>query len=162
MQLLTRKNSEDHVKRWEQVQQEVETRGTYDLTYDEIVAGARLAWRNAPRCIGRIQWANLKVNAKSFFKNCKSIKLYSGVRRASHPDGERNVRCSAGAHQIRNEQWQPPFGHNRLPTKNRPEKRFSSLELAIDPLRWLRQRGRKRHWRPQLRRIHTSNFNLKY
>ena len=114
------KNSEEHVKRWEQVQQEVETRGTYDLTYDEIVAGARLAWRNAPRCIGRIQWANLRVNAnvKSFSKNCKSIKLYSGVRRASHPDGERNVRCSAGAHQIRNEQWQPSFGHNRLPTKN--------------------------------------------
>ena len=139
MQLLTRKNSEEHVKRWEQVQQEVETRGTYDLTYDEIVAGARLAWRNAPRCIGRIQWANLKVNVKSFFKNCKSIKLYSGVRRASHPDGDGNVRCSAGAHQIRNEQWQPPFGHNRLPTKNRPEKRFSGLELAINPLRWLRQ-----------------------
>ncbi len=84
------------------MEQEIETRGTYDLTYDELVAGARLAWRNAPRCIGRIQWANLKVNSKSFLKNFNLIKLYSGVRCAPHPNGGGNVRCSVGAHQIRN------------------------------------------------------------
>ncbi|KAG7170858.1 Nitric oxide synthase, salivary gland-like, partial [Homarus americanus] len=36
-------------------------RGTYDLTQTELVYGAKLAWRNAPRCIGRIQWSKLQV-----------------------------------------------------------------------------------------------------
>ena len=34
---------------------------TYELTENELVFGAKTAWRNASRCIGRIQWSKLKV-----------------------------------------------------------------------------------------------------
>lgn len=58
-----RYNSEQHRLRWEQVCREVNDRGTYDLTQTELVYGAKLGWRNAPRCIGRIQWSKLQVRA---------------------------------------------------------------------------------------------------
>lgn len=40
---------------------QVELTGTYDLDEKELVFGAKLAWRNSPRCIGRIQWNRLQV-----------------------------------------------------------------------------------------------------
>ena len=53
---------EDEIEaRWEVIQQQIETKGTYDLDEKELVYGARLAWRNAARCIGRIQWKKLQV-----------------------------------------------------------------------------------------------------
>ncbi|NWU89997.1 NOS2 protein, partial [Upupa epops] len=52
---------EEHLVRLEAVTKEIETTGTYCLTKDELVFAAKQAWRNAPRCIGRIQWSNLQV-----------------------------------------------------------------------------------------------------
>lgn len=46
----------------EAVTKDIETTGTYQLTGDELIFATKLAWRNAPRCIGRIQWANLQVS----------------------------------------------------------------------------------------------------
>ena len=34
---------------------------TYTMTHDELVWGARMAWRNAPRCPARVIWKNLTV-----------------------------------------------------------------------------------------------------
>ena len=34
---------------------------TYDFTHDELVWGARMAWRNAPRCPARVIWKSLTV-----------------------------------------------------------------------------------------------------
>ena len=45
----------------EAVTKEIETTGTYQLTGDELIFATKQAWRNAPRCIGRIQWSNLQV-----------------------------------------------------------------------------------------------------
>lgn len=56
-----RANSETHAARWAQVQQEIDASGTYRLTETELVYGAKLAWRNSARCIGRIQWSKLQV-----------------------------------------------------------------------------------------------------
>lgn len=61
MLIFCRKDTDAHKQRMSSVFAEVDERGTYDLTYNELVFGAKLAWRNAPRCIGRIQWNNLKV-----------------------------------------------------------------------------------------------------
>lgn len=44
-----------------QVHKEIESNGKYDLTYDELVHGCGMAWRNAPRCVARVQWQSLKV-----------------------------------------------------------------------------------------------------
>lgn len=40
---------------------EVRATGTYTHTNEELDYGAKLAWRNAPKCIGRISWKNLIV-----------------------------------------------------------------------------------------------------
>lgn len=37
--------------------------GTYQLLEPELVFGAKQAWRNAARCVGRIQWNKLQVRA---------------------------------------------------------------------------------------------------
>lgn len=47
--------------RLSQVEQEIDKKGHYDLTYEELVFGARTAWRNAPRCVNRIVWRQLEV-----------------------------------------------------------------------------------------------------
>ena len=44
-----------------QVQEEIERTGTYWHTYEELAFGARVAWRNSSRCIGRLYWKTLQV-----------------------------------------------------------------------------------------------------
>ena len=49
----------EFLPRWEQVLEELKTKGIYDLTFEELEFGVRTAWRNAARCSARIQWENL-------------------------------------------------------------------------------------------------------
>ncbi|XP_014346908.1 nitric oxide synthase 2b, inducible [Latimeria chalumnae] len=73
---------EEHLVRVEGVTKEIEKSGTYQLTYNEVVFATKQAWRNAPRCIGRIQWSNLHVfdarkctTAKEMFEHiCTHLK----------------------------------------------------------------------------------------
>ncbi|XP_057214123.1 nitric oxide synthase, brain [Triplophysa rosa] len=53
--------SKAHVDRLEEVKKEIETSGTYQLKDNELIYGAKHAWRNAARCVGRIQWSKLQV-----------------------------------------------------------------------------------------------------
>ena len=66
-------DTDQHKTRWEEIQNEVESKGTYDLTRTELIYGAKTAWRNAPRCIGRIQWSKLHVN---YLYSINYIKSY--------------------------------------------------------------------------------------
>lgn len=50
-----------HEARLQQVQKEIDATGSYQLTETELIYGAKLAWRNSARCIGRIQWSKLQV-----------------------------------------------------------------------------------------------------
>lgn len=43
------------------VKQEIEQSGTYSHTFEEIEYGAKVAWRNSNRCIGRLFWQTLQV-----------------------------------------------------------------------------------------------------
>eukprot|EP00111_Clytia_hemisphaerica_P016599 TCONS_00049205-protein len=58
---LKKQNSESHVQRLKQVISEIDQTSTYELDIKELEFGARLAWRNAPRCNGRIQWKKLTL-----------------------------------------------------------------------------------------------------
>ncbi|XP_066268552.1 nitric oxide synthase 1-like [Branchiostoma lanceolatum] len=58
---MKKENSAEHERRWIDIQAQVEEKGLYDLEYDELLYGAKMAWRNASRCIGRYQWNNLQV-----------------------------------------------------------------------------------------------------
>ena len=49
-------------RRLRQVRREIETTGTYWHTPAELEFGARVAWRNSSRCIGRLYWHSLRVH----------------------------------------------------------------------------------------------------
>jgi len=55
-------NREDGIddRIWE-IRKEIEETGFYEHKYDELVHGAKMAWRNSNRCIGRLFWDNLHV-----------------------------------------------------------------------------------------------------
>lgn len=63
--LFRKPKIDEHLARLETVTKEIETTGTYHLTKEELIFAAKQAWRNAPRCIGRIQWSNLQVTEES-------------------------------------------------------------------------------------------------
>ena len=44
------------IKRKIDIETEIRNRGTYSHTEEEIVHGARVAWRNSAKCVGRIAW----------------------------------------------------------------------------------------------------------
>lgn len=48
-------------KRLLEIKEEIENTGTYTHTYEELSYGAKLAWRNSNRCIGRLFWDSLNV-----------------------------------------------------------------------------------------------------
>jgi nitric-oxide synthase, bacterial len=48
-------------RRLRDVLAEIDRTGSYTHTPDELVFGARVAWRNAARCIGRLYWRSLRV-----------------------------------------------------------------------------------------------------
>jgi len=52
---------------------EIERTGTYTLTTDELHFGAKTAWRNAARCIGRIQWNKLELQDARHVKNTEEM-----------------------------------------------------------------------------------------
>ncbi|MGC4885787.1 nitric oxide synthase oxygenase [Micromonospora sp. DT227] len=47
--------------RWRHVRAEVADTGSWHPTLDELTYAARVAWRNAGRCIGRARWSHLTV-----------------------------------------------------------------------------------------------------
>jgi len=49
------------IQRKEQVEEQIRLTGTWELTSEELTHGARMAWRNSNRCIGRLYWKTLKV-----------------------------------------------------------------------------------------------------
>ncbi|CAH2074435.1 unnamed protein product, partial [Iphiclides podalirius] len=70
---IRRENSDAHMSRLKEIEKELTTKGTYDLKTPELVFGAKLAWRNATRCIGRIQWKKLQIF------DCREVTTASGM-----------------------------------------------------------------------------------
>ena len=48
-------------RRWPEIRAEIAATGTYTHTTEELEFGARVAWRNSARCIGRLYWQGLRV-----------------------------------------------------------------------------------------------------
>ena len=44
-----------------EIRRQIHETGTYRHTHDELTFGARVAWRNSSRCIGRLYWHSLRV-----------------------------------------------------------------------------------------------------
>ena len=60
-------------KRLDQVQVEILQTGTYRLTEKELSFGAKLAWRNSNRCMGRLFWKTLKVRDRRSLSSAEDV-----------------------------------------------------------------------------------------
>ena len=60
------------------IKKEIEMKGHYELTYEELVFGARTAWRNAPRCVNRIIWRQLEVRGEGEGVDGLKGRVWSG------------------------------------------------------------------------------------
>ena len=47
--------------RFREIESSIRSTGTYELTFDELQHGARVAWRNAPKCSNRSKWNELEL-----------------------------------------------------------------------------------------------------
>ncbi|RNA17686.1 Nitric oxide brain [Brachionus plicatilis] len=70
---VKRQGSKTHQERISEVIQSIRSKGTYELKETELCFGARTAWRNAPRCIGRIQWSRLQVFDARYVTTARGI-----------------------------------------------------------------------------------------
>ncbi|MDQ0254025.1 nitric-oxide synthase [Evansella vedderi] len=52
---------EDIPNRLGEIREEIEVTGTYEHTFHELEIGAKMAWRNSNKCIGRLFWDTLHV-----------------------------------------------------------------------------------------------------
>jgi nitric-oxide synthase, bacterial len=60
-------------QRLDRMRYEIDTTGTYRHTNEELTFGARVAWRNSARCIGRLYWKSLRV------RDLRDVHTASGV-----------------------------------------------------------------------------------
>ncbi|WP_406328044.1 nitric oxide synthase oxygenase [Streptomyces sp. NBC_00203] len=65
---------------------EIADTGTYRHTTEELVFGARVAWRNANRCIGRLYWHSLCVRDRRDVRDAEDVAEGSAdhLREATH------------------------------------------------------------------------------
>ncbi|GAE37016.1 nitric oxide synthase oxygenase [Halalkalibacter akibai] len=55
------KNKEEIDARLKEIKKEINQSNSYNHTYKELSHGARMAWRNSNRCIGRLFWESMHV-----------------------------------------------------------------------------------------------------
>lgn len=55
------KSEQETVARIHSIKQEIAQTGTYEHSFEELEHGAKMAWRNSNRCIGRLFWDTLTV-----------------------------------------------------------------------------------------------------
>lgn len=69
----TNKSDEELAVRLAQINKEIEVEGSYSQTEDELTYGAKVAWRNSNKCIGRLFWQSLHVIDKRELEDEESI-----------------------------------------------------------------------------------------
>jgi nitric-oxide synthase, bacterial len=79
--------SPDH--RIRQARREIEFSGSYWHTPAELAFGARVAWRNSSRCIGRLYWHSLRVRDCREISTAKDIAAESVTHLRSATNGGR-------------------------------------------------------------------------
>ena len=66
-------NSDKWKQRLDSIKKSIEETGTYSHTLEELSFGAKLAWRNSNRCIGRHFWRQLDVF------DCRALKTKEAI-----------------------------------------------------------------------------------
>ena len=57
-----------------EVAAEIQATGTYTHTTDELTVGAKIAWYNHTRCVGKLYWRSLTV------RDCRDVTTPEGIR----------------------------------------------------------------------------------
>jgi nitric-oxide synthase, bacterial len=71
------------------VMREIDTTGTYWHTAEELTFGARVAWRNNKRCIGRLYWRSLQVRDLRTVSDARGVAGHCFEHlRAAHNGGK--------------------------------------------------------------------------
>ncbi|SNZ05641.1 nitric-oxide synthase [Terribacillus aidingensis] len=72
--------------RLSEIKQEIQATSTYTHTIEEIEHGARMAWRNANRCIGRLFWNGLHVQDARHITDPNQIieQLFQHIEQATN------------------------------------------------------------------------------
>ncbi len=75
--------------RLQTVRHDIEKTGTYEHTYEELAYGAKVAWRNSNRCIGRLFWERMEVIDARSVTNSEEVfaQLIEHIRYAGN-DGK--------------------------------------------------------------------------
>ncbi|KHS45116.1 MULTISPECIES: nitric oxide synthase oxygenase [Novosphingobium] len=69
----TGQSSADADLRIRDIRRSIRQKGTYWHSPDELVFGARVAWRNHARCVGRLTWKSLQVNDCRTITDCDEV-----------------------------------------------------------------------------------------
>ncbi|WP_017655351.1 nitric oxide synthase oxygenase [Fortiea contorta] len=64
---------ESYLNRFAEIESEVEQTGTYWQSFDELAYGAKLAWRNSTRCVGRSYWNSLEVRDRRSLNQAEEV-----------------------------------------------------------------------------------------
>lgn len=85
------KTEEETKARIIQIDKEIKDTGSYEHTFEELEHGAKLAWRNSNRCIGRFFWESLRVLDKRNLESEEDIAsaLFEHIEFATN---EGNIR----------------------------------------------------------------------
>lgn len=126
------KNEVNSQARLEEVKAEIEANGTYLHRYDELIFGSKLAWRNAARCIGRIQWNKLQVfDARHCTTATELFEAICGhIKFATNNGNLRFVKTLILLLLISCSPFQ--VSHHYLPSTTARTRRLSSMELSIN------------------------------
>lgn len=75
--------------RLKEIKKEIELTRSYTHTYEELAHGAKMAWRNSNRCIGRFFWKSLQVFDARHVTNCDEMaeQLFRHIEYATN-DGK--------------------------------------------------------------------------
>ncbi|MEU8244546.1 nitric oxide synthase oxygenase [Actinoplanes missouriensis] len=132
-------------RRLAQVRAEITHTGTYAHTGAELEFGARVAWRNSKRCIGRLYWRNLTVRdlrtvdkAKEIFLECAQHlrDAYNGGRIRPMITVFAPERPDAPGPRIFNEQLIRYAGYQRADGTVVGDPRHADLTARVQALGW--------------------------
>ncbi len=108
-------SEEARAQRWQEIETEVQATGTYTHTYEELAYGAQISWRNASKCIARIQWNNMVV------RDCRHVtepdemfrELEEHLRLATN-GGNIQITMSVFRPKLPKERWGPRVWNSQL------------------------------------------------
>ncbi|MBC6309880.1 nitric oxide synthase oxygenase [Listeria sp. FSL L7-1582] len=80
------KDAAELESRIDMVQREIAENGTYTQTLEELTIGAKMAWRNSNRCVGRLFWDRIQVVDARAAVTVSEIRdaLFEHIRKATN------------------------------------------------------------------------------